>query len=47
MSRKAKRKVAAATIVRLFKKLGTGAAVGRRVGYSKQAVNRVLRAARA
>ena len=37
-----KRKVAAKTIVRLFRKLKSGAAVARRVGYTKQAVNRIL-----
>jgi hypothetical protein len=45
MSKK-KRIVAAKTIVRLFKKLGSGAAVAKRVGYTRQSVNRVLRAAR-
>ena len=44
---KAKRKVAAETIVRLFRKLKSGAAVARRVGYTKQAVNRILVARRA
>ena len=43
MSKKAKRKVSAKTIVRLFKKLGSGAAVAKRVGYTRQSVNRILR----
>jgi predicted transcriptional regulator len=46
MSRKAKRKVAAKTIVRLSRKMKSGAAVAKRIGYTRQSVNRVLRAAR-
>jgi hypothetical protein len=45
MSKK-KRRVAAKTIVRLARKLKSGAAVAKRVGYTRQSVNRILRAAR-